>query len=103
MTEITQKHYISIKDRFGEVMTAVENLGKTVKAAGPVKTKEAELIQLAAALAIRSEGGVHSHAKRALDAGATKEELYHTLILLTSTIGFPAVMAGISWVDDILK
>lgn len=103
MTEITQKHYIRIKERFGEVMTAVENLGKTVKTAGPIKTKEAELIQLAAALAIRSEGGVHSHVRRALDAGATKEELYHTLILLTSTIGFPAVMAGMSWVDDILK
>ena len=103
MAEITQKHYISIKERFGEVMTAVENLGKTVKDAGPVKAKEAELIQLAAALAIRSEGGVHSHVRRALDAGATKEEIYHTLILLTSTIGFPAVMAGISWIDDIIK
>ncbi len=103
MTEITQKHYLSIKERFGEVMTAVENLGKTVKAAGPIKAKEAELIQLAAALAIRSEGGVHSHVRRALDAGATKDEIYHTLILLTSTIGFPAVMAGISWIDDIIK
>ena len=102
MAGITQKHYLGIKQRFGEVMTAVENLGKTVKDAGPIKAKEAELIQLAAALAIRSEGGVHSHVRRALDAGATKEELYHTLILLTSTIGFPAVMAGISWIDDVL-
>ena len=102
MAKITQKHYLNIKQRFGEVMTAVENLGKTVKDAGPIKAKEAELIQIAAALAIRSEGGVHSHVRRALDAGATKEELYHALILLTSTIGFPAVMAGISWIDDVL-
>ena len=103
MAEITQKHYLGIKKRFGEVITAVENLGQTIKTAGPINAKEAELIQLAAALAIRSEGGVHSHVRRALDAGATKEELYHTLILLTSTIGFPAVMAGISWIDDVLK
>ena len=38
----------------------------------------------------------------ALDAGASKEEIYHTLMLLTSTIGFPNVMAGISWADDII-
>ncbi len=103
MPGITQQHYLSIKQRFGEVMTAAENLGKAVKAAGPLKEKEAELIQLGAALAVRSEGAVHSHVKRALDAGATEEELYHTVILLTSTIGFPAVMAGLSWIEDILK
>ncbi len=103
MTEITQKHYLSLQKRFGKVMTSVENLGKTLKTAGPIKAKEAELIQLAASLAIRSEGAVHSHVKRALDAGATEEEIYHTLILLTSTIGFPTVMAGISWIDDVMK
>ena len=64
--------------------------------------KTLQLIQLAAAAAIRSEGAVHSHTQRALNAGAKTEEIYHSLISLTSTIGFPNVMAALSWASDII-
>jgi alkylhydroperoxidase/carboxymuconolactone decarboxylase family protein YurZ len=46
---------------------------------------------------------VHSHVRRALECGAKKNEIYHSIILLTSTIGFPAVSAAISWADDIIE
>ncbi len=95
--------YTSIRKRYEELANAVEHLGKTARGLGPVDEKTSHLIQLAAAAAIRSEGAVHSHTRRALEAGATKDEVYHTLILLTSTIGFPAVSAAISWVDDVVK
>jgi len=78
-------------------------MGNALKKAGPIHEKNAHLIQLAAAVAIRSEGGVHSHTRRAIEAGASAEEIHHCLILLTSTLGFPTVMAGISWVNDILQ
>lgn len=45
---------------------------------------------------------MHSHARRALQAGASEEEIYHALIVITSTIGFPTVAAAISWVDDLI-
>jgi alkylhydroperoxidase/carboxymuconolactone decarboxylase family protein YurZ len=45
---------------------------------------------------------VHSHTRRALEAGATTEEIYHTIILLTTVIGFPTVSAALSWADDII-
>jgi hypothetical protein len=35
-----------------------------------------------------------------LKAGATLDEVQHALLLLTSTIGFPAVAAALSWIDD---
>jgi alkylhydroperoxidase/carboxymuconolactone decarboxylase family protein YurZ len=38
-----------------------------------------------------------------LESGAKPEEIYHTLILLTSTIGFPTVSAAVSWADDVIK
>ena len=95
--------FLSIKERFGDYFKAAEKLGKAAKDAGPIDDKTSHLIQLGAAAAIRSEGSVHSHARRALEAGATPEELHHTIILLTSTIGFPTVSAAISWVDDVLK
>jgi 4-carboxymuconolactone decarboxylase len=101
MTTIPSKQYLKMKGRHPELLDAVEALGKTAKQAGPLDEKTAQLVQLAAAAAIRSEGAVHSHSKRAIDAGATADEIYHALILLTSTIGFPSVVAAISWVDDV--
>ncbi len=97
------EQYLSIKKRYKRLFNAVNNLGKATKASGPINEKTSELIQLAAAATIRSEGSVHSHARRAIEAGATPDEIRHAVILLTSTIGFPTVSAALSWVDDVLK
>ena len=94
------KQYESIKERFGEFHEALSALGKAARGSGPIDEKTGHLIQLAAAAATRSEGAVHSHARRALAAGATADELYHAVILTTSTIGFPTVSAALSWIDD---
>jgi AhpD family alkylhydroperoxidase len=96
-------NYSWLVSKFGTVMQSHQELGKAVREAGPIDEKTAHLIQLAAAAAGRSEGGVHSHAKRALQAGATADEIYHSLILLTSTIGFPNVAASLSWAKDIIE
>ncbi len=95
--------FLTIKERHKNFFNALETLGQAVKEEGPLDEKSAQLIQLAAAASIRSEGSVHSHARRAIKAGATPEEIYHAIILLTSTIGFPTVAAALSWVDDIIK
>lgn len=95
------KHFNRLAKRYPEYSAAVEKLGETVKKAGPLEPKVAELIQLAGAAAVRSEGAVHSHARRAKKAGATPDEIHHALLLLTSTIGFPAVSAALSWIDDV--
>lgn len=97
------KQYTGIARKFEEYFAALNNLGKAARASGPLDEKMSQLIQLAGATAVRSEGAVHSHARRALEAGASPEELYHTLLLLTSTIGFPTVSAGLSWIDDVLS
>jgi 4-carboxymuconolactone decarboxylase len=93
------KTYLNIKERNPAFIAAVEALGAATKEAGPLDEKTAQLVQLAGAAATRSEGAVRSHAKRAREAGAIPEEIAHTLILLTSTIGFPAVAAALSWVE----
>lgn len=94
--------YTKIRKKYKSYHTAVSNLGKAVRNAGPINEKDSHLIQLAAAAAIRSEGSVHSHARRALEAGAKPDELYHAVLLLTSIIGFPSVSAVITWVDDVV-
>jgi len=96
------KWYNQTKEAYGEYIGALEQLGETVRKQGPLDEKTSQLIQLAAAAAIRSEGSVHSHARRAIKAGATPEEIYHTIMLLTTTIGFPTTSAALSWVYDII-
>ncbi|MEX2366426.1 MAG: carboxymuconolactone decarboxylase family protein [Pseudohongiellaceae bacterium] len=94
-------HFESLKERYPAYVEALANLGATVQGIGPLDERTSHLIQLGAAAANRSEGAVHSHARRAIEAGATSEEVHHALLCLTSTIGFPAVSAAISWVDDL--
>jgi 4-carboxymuconolactone decarboxylase len=96
-------NYTWINSTFSKAMKSHERLGRDLLAAGPVGRKQAQLVQLAAAAAVRSEGSVHSHVKRALKAKATPAEIYHTLMLLTSTIGFPAVSAALSWAREIIE
>jgi len=92
------KHYEIMRSTYPAYIEAVETLGKAVSDAGPLDDKTILLVQLGAAAAAHSEGSVLSHARRAMGAGASLEEIYHALIGLTSTIGFPTVAAAMSWV-----
>ena len=97
------KHYNHLKSNFPEVLEAVENLGSTVRKAGPLDKKTTELIQLAVAASSGSTGAVHSHTKRALAAGADRQEIEHALLVLVSTIGFPKVAAALAWIQEVVE
>ncbi|HEY2927890.1 carboxymuconolactone decarboxylase family protein [Piscinibacter sp.] len=104
MTESTRAErpsfYRTLADRHPAFMQALDGLGVAVRQAGPLDEKTVQLVQLAAAAATRSEGGVHSHTRRALACGVTPEAIRHALIALTSTVGFPTVVAALSWAED---
>lgn len=102
MTKVPEQ-YKNIQKSFKNFHKALQNLGKAAREAGPIDLKTSHLIQLAAASAIRSEGSVHSHTRRALEAGATPDEIRHAIILLTSTIGFPTTSAALSWAEDTIE
>lgn len=95
------KNYRKMQSENPRVMQAVSELGQATRAEGPLDGKTVELIQLAGAAALKLQGPVHSHIRRALDAGASRDEIRHALIVLTSTIGFPTVAAATSWMRDI--
>ena len=105
MTErkFLSRTYFEISRSYPEIMEAMGDLGSAVRAGGPLDVKTTHLIQLAAAAANNSEGAVHSHARRAFEAGASAPEIYHTVLLLIPTCGFPRAMAAISWCRDILE
>ena len=98
----TPKRYQQIKAKYPELIDAYENMGIATKT-GPLDTKTAHLIKLGAAAGVKSEGAVHSHTRSALESGATPDEIRHAVLLLATTLGFPQMMAALSWVDDVLK
>lgn len=101
MTDTTRPRvYQRMMERMPAFIAAIDNIGSIIRQAGPLDEKTIQLIQIAAAAAIRSEGAMHSHVRRAQDAGATPGEIRHALLCLTSTIGFPGVAAALTWADD---
>lgn len=96
------KFYKEIKNRYPELIAAYENLGEHCQKAGTLGLKERAIAKLAIAIGAGLEGGVHSHARRALDAGLTPEEIRHVVLLGLTTIGFPSMMKTMAWVEDVL-
>ena len=91
------KPYQQFRTNYPDVYKAYEQLGETAADAGPLDAKTRELIKLGMSAANRSESAVQSHTHRALEAGATSEEIEHTLLLGINTLGFSTVMAALSW------
>jgi len=102
-SKVPSKHFNELVTRYPGVFEAHETLGTELKKAGPLDDKTLQLIQVAAAGAVGSEGAVHSHTRRALAAGASGDEIQHALLALISTVGFPRVMAALSWCRDIIE
>jgi len=97
------KAYSEFLKMYPEVARAYQELGEAAAEAGPLDTKSRELVRLAIAVGSGWEGAVHSHTRRAWEAGATAEEIRQVVLLSVTTIGFPAMRAALSWVDDILE
>ena len=94
--------YQEFVEDYPEVAEAYERLGDTTRRAGSLTERETGLIKLALAAGARLEGAVHSHARRALDAGASEEDLRHIGVLAITTLGFPFAMTVRALIEDVL-
>ncbi len=95
------KQFQKFSKDYPEVAKAYEQLGTAVHNSGPLDNKTRALIKLALSTGARMEGAVHSHTRKALEAGISKDEIKHTILLALPTIGLPSTMAAMSWVRDI--
>jgi AhpD family alkylhydroperoxidase len=97
------KAYEDFKKNYPTIWLAYDRLGAAVHDSGPLEKKARELIKLAMAIGARLEGAVHSHTRRALEAGASAQEIRHVVLLAVTTLGFPHAVAALTWVEDDLK
>jgi AhpD family alkylhydroperoxidase len=97
------KRFQKFTEDYPNVAKAYEQLGDAVHQSGPLDEKTRALIKLAISTGARLEGAVHSHARKALKAGCTAEEMRQVALLSLPTIGLPSMMAALSWIDDIIE
>lgn len=97
------KRFLKFTEDYPEVAKAYEQLGGAVHNAGPLDEKTRALIKLAISTGARLEGAVHSHTRKAINAGCTAEEMRQIALLALPTIGLPSMMAALSWIDDIIE
>jgi 4-carboxymuconolactone decarboxylase len=96
------KHFTDFVAAYPAVGHAYGDLGKAVSEAGPLDKKTQLLVKVGISIAAGLEGGTHSNARKAMEAGATADELRHAAILALTTIGFPGMMKGLTWVEDVI-
>lgn len=93
-------HFINFTQRHPKVAEAYSALGKAVTE-GPLDPKTCALVKLGMAIAAGMEGATHSQTRKALSAGASEDEIRHAVLQGTTTLGFPRMMTGLAWVEDV--
>jgi 4-carboxymuconolactone decarboxylase len=97
------RSYEQFRKDHSEVWRAYETLGETAATGGPLDLKTRELIKLGMAAANGSISAVQSHVHRALQAGGSPDEIEHALLLGITTLGFPAMMAALTWAKEAIE
>ena len=84
------------------IMEAYERLGEACAEAGPLTERERALVKIGLSTGARLEGGLHSHVRKALEAGLEPEAIRQAVYLALPTLGLPTMMAAATWVEDVL-
>ncbi len=95
------KKFMKFVEDFPDVAKAYEDMGNAAHKAGSLDEKTRALIKIGISTGARLEGAVHSHVRKAIDAGVSKEEMRHAVLLSLPTIGLPSMMAALGWIDNI--
>ena len=93
--------YERMKQEYPGVLAAYEALATACAAAGPLDGRTIALVKLATSLGAGLQGAARSHARKALEAGCSREQLLHVALLGTPTIGFPTMMRNRSWILEV--
>jgi alkylhydroperoxidase/carboxymuconolactone decarboxylase family protein YurZ len=86
---------------YPDIWNAFAALGQACSEAGAIEGHTLRLVKLALAIGALSEGAVHSHTRRALAEGVSKDELKQVALLAIPTLGFPQGVKALTWIEDI--
>lgn len=95
------ENFVYFKSMHTDVYKAYEEYGKVVhEKGGPVDEKTRWLIKVAVSAAGQHDFALRSHIHKALNAGCTRSEVEHAILLIAPTAGFPTAMEAIMVLRD---
>ena len=94
--------YLSVRERYPRVAEALDALGAASDEAGPLDARERRLTTLGIAIGAQSKGAVRSNVRKALELGISPGAIRHVAVLSITTRGFPAAVAAMGWIEDVL-
>lgn len=89
-----------LRELYPDVVERYEALSAEVMTAGPLSPKAVALAKVAVSIGSGAARTTHAHARKALDAGVTPEELRHLVIVALPTIGLPAALDALRRIDE---
>jgi 4-carboxymuconolactone decarboxylase len=95
--------YEKLRKQYPDVLRAYEKLGDAARLAGPLTEREQRLVKVALSIGAGLEGATHSHARRALENGIGRQDLQHIALLGVTTLGFPSMVRGMTWLNDLIE
>jgi len=102
MSDYLPDVYVRVRDAYPEVSDALGRLGRATEAAGPLADREQRLAKLGIAIGALADGAVRSNVRKCLGVGVTPDEIRHVALLAITTRGFPAAVAAMAWIDEVL-
>lgn len=95
--------YVRMKEEQPELMDAYEAFAGACAQSGPLDARSLALVKLGISLGAGLEGGARSHARKAIEAGCSREEVLHVAHMCAPTLGFPAMMRARSAVLGVIQ
>lgn len=94
------RHFLS---RYPDVERAHMELSLVVNRQGPLDERSRRLVRVGIAIGQQSRGAVKSQTRRAKNEGFPPEELRQAALLALPTVGFPAMIAALEWIEEVLE
>jgi alkylhydroperoxidase/carboxymuconolactone decarboxylase family protein YurZ len=89
--------------KYPEVWAAHERLGVECARAGPLTSKEIQLIKIAVTASLMLETSFKTHVQKAMRAKATRTEVEHTIIQMLPIVGIGRTMTAMKWYSEALR
>jgi alkylhydroperoxidase/carboxymuconolactone decarboxylase family protein YurZ len=88
--------------KYPQVWTAHERLGVECARAGPLTSKEIQLIKIAVTGSLMLETSFKTHVQKAIRAKARRTEVEHTIIQMLPIVGIGRTMTAMKWYSEAL-
>ena len=82
---------------------AHQQIAEAVERYGPLDAKTLELVKIGISVGARLESATRSHVRRAVQNGATPEEVQQVVLLAYNTCGWPQTVMAWGWAKEQLE